>query len=142
MENKTVSQGIFINGKGQVIKMFQLLSDSEKEKLIAKIKIRNPALANELLQESYTFEDLQRLTDSNIIDLFPHVDAQILGLALKGASVSLQKRVLSLAERSYAERAYDTLIANLRDERIHMERAQKKVIDTIIVLNKKGLLSL
>ncbi len=142
MENKPASQGIFINGKAQVIKMFQLLSDREKEMLITKIRVKNPSLANELLQESYTFEDLNRLSDENIKVIFDHIDAQILGLALKDSTLALQKRILSLAERSYAERAYETLISNIRDEKIHMERARTKVIDTIMVLNKKRLLGI
>ncbi|MDH5581387.1 MAG: hypothetical protein OEY33_05725 [Bdellovibrionales bacterium] len=142
MENKPASQGIFINGKAQVIKMFQLLSDREKEMLITKIRVKNPSLANELLQESYTFEDLNRLSDENIKVIFDHIDAQILGLALKDSTLALQKRILSLAERSYAERAYETLISNIRDEKIHMERARAKVIDTIMVLNKKRLLGI
>ncbi|MFZ8933134.1 MAG: FliG C-terminal domain-containing protein [Bacteriovoracaceae bacterium] len=140
MENKTTSQGIFINGKAQVIKMFQLLNDSEKEMLITKIRVKNPSLANELLQESYSFEDLNRLSDDNIRSIFQHIDAQILGLALKESSIGLQKRALSLAERSYAERAYETLILDIKDEKIHIERARKKVIDTIMALNKKNLL--
>lgn len=142
MENKNTNQGIFINGKGQVIKMFQLLSDSEKERLIEKIKVRNPMLASELLQESYSFDDLQRLSDDNLHSIFTEINAKILGLAIKGSSEAFQRRVLSLAPREYAEEAYETLVSNIRDERIHVERARKKLIDTIISLNKRGLLRL
>ncbi|MBT6325851.1 MAG: hypothetical protein HOJ35_07765, partial [Bdellovibrionales bacterium] len=54
-------EGIFLNGKGQVIKMLQSMEINERKNLINLIKKKNPQLANELSQNSVNFNDFSRL---------------------------------------------------------------------------------
>ena len=47
-------------------------------------------------------------------------------MAIRGLSTNLQKKILSLAERSYAEEAYEFMTMNLRDEQNKTHQAREK----------------
>jgi flagellar motor switch protein FliG len=131
MKEKQPEQKIFINGKGQLIKMMQLLSLREKEKLLKNIRHRNPGLASELLRSSYTFNDLQNLEDSKLKNLFSRVDSAILGIAIKGLDEEFQRRILSLAPRNYAENAFDSMNKNLGGKHSLIEKSRQKVLEAL-----------
>jgi ribonucleotide reductase alpha subunit len=50
--NKNEQKGIFINGKQQIVELLQYMQGAEKETLIRQIKLRNPAMAKELIENS------------------------------------------------------------------------------------------
>lgn len=135
-EEKNKEQGIFINGKGQIIKMLQYLSSEEKEKLLANIRVRNPALANELNQESISFNDFQRANDQIISRILSRINSTIMGVALKGSDEKFQRRVLSLATRSYAEEAYAVLLRPLNNEDIAIQKTRAKITEALMGIAK------
>lgn len=134
----TNETGIFLNGKAQIIEMLQIMDSESKEKLIKNIKMRNPALANELLEQSLTFDDLNNLEDGDIINLFSYIKAPVIGVALKTVKIEFQKRVLTLAPREYAEEAFNVMNKSLREEKSMIRKAQHKVIETLVSLSRKG----
>jgi flagellar motor switch protein FliG len=136
MEEKNKEQGIFINGKGQVIKMLQYLSQEEKQKLLANIRLRNPSLANELNQESISFNDFVRASDQLIIRVLSRINSTIMGVALKASDEAFQRKVLSLATRSYAEEAYDVLLRPLNNEEIAIRKTRTKIVEALIGIAK------
>lgn len=133
----TENQGLFINGRAQVIEMLEYMTSEERDKLIKNIRIRNPQLANELMEKSFTFKDLLGLKTENIQVIFKYITPQILGLALKGISVDNQKKMLSIAPRDYAEKAYDIMVRTIPNEERDTQRAQHKIISVFINLVKK-----
>jgi flagellar motor switch protein FliG len=134
--------GIFLNGKAQIVEMLQIMAPGSKEKLLRNIRMRNPALANELTEQSLTFDDLDNLDDADIINLFSYVKAPIIGVALKNVKVEFQRRVLGLAPRTYAEEAFSIMNKDLREEKSMIKKAQQKVIDTLVSLSRRGRVSL
>lgn len=137
MENKEEKQGeIFINGKGQVVKMLQFLTSKERNRLLDNIRHRNPTLARELIQESSTFEDFKNATDDEILSILGEINPTILGLGLKGESEDFQRRILSLVPRSYAEKAFEILNNTITNENQAMKRAKIKMLGAFIQLRK------
>ena len=96
--------GIFLNGRAQIIEMLRIMDPVDRDTLLKNVRKRNPAMANELLEQSITIDHLTLLADPEIQLLFGHFPATILGVAMKGLSQELQRRLLSLAPRQYAER--------------------------------------
>lgn len=133
--NKT--EGYFLNGKAQIIEMLRLMSGKDRARLIQSVKHRNPSLAEELMEKCVSFRDLERLGNHELNLIFNHVDAPILGLALKGSPITFQRRVLSLAQREYAEKAYHVLVANISDEDVRISKAQERVLTTLAKFLKK-----
>lgn len=131
------SGSVFLNGKAQIIEMLQHMPREERVKLLQNIKLRNPQLAEELTQHSYTFSDINLLSDNELVLIFNYVTAPIVGMALKDVSRTLQRRLLSLADRAYAEEAYRVMTTSFPTEKRDSKRAQNKIIE-ILSRIKKG----
>lgn len=138
MDQNTQSQSVFLNGKAQIIEMLQIMSEAEKEMLLKHIKMRNPQLASELKEKSLTFSHINQLDDASLRSIFPYIKAPILGMALKDTEPQFQRRVLKLAPRNYAEEAYNILVTPMANEKRDSARAQKKVLEILISLHRKG----
>lgn len=132
------SANIFINGRAQIIEMLQIMPLAEKEKLLRNIRARNPQLAQELMVQSLTFEQISRLEDNELMTLIEAVKPVVWGVALKGQKSEFQRRILSLAPRKYAEEAYGYLSATLQNEKRDVKRAQSKLIEILVGLSRRN----
>jgi flagellar motor switch protein FliG len=131
------NQGVFINGKSQIIEMLQHMSREERSLLLKNIKSRNPQLAEELADSCFTFNDLDSLSDYELQTIFNYISAPILGMALKNIERNFQRRLLSLADRAYAEEAFRVMKTPYANEKRDNKRAQNKIIETLSSLKKK-----
>ena len=143
MEANSENGGIFINGKAQIIEMLKFMTGPERATLLKNVSKRNPALAKELYAESISFETIYSLDKIDVGMIAQFVKPTIMGVALKGANKDFQRNFLSLVERQYAEEAFSYLNKNLgSNESRDVERAQKRVSDTIVALNNRGRINL
>lgn len=133
---------VFINGRAQVLEMFQYLTPEERERLLRQIRPRNPQLADELMETAITFKALAGLPDHTIQTVLNYVKAPILGVALKSLSVLEQRKILSVCERSYAEKAFNVMNTRLSNEARDVERACARVKAVMSALSKKKVISL
>lgn len=131
---ESAKKGIFINGKNKAFEIIQMLNSDERAKILNKIQLKNPKLAEELMNNSYSFKDIARLEDDEIRSIFPKVAPQVFGMALRNLDTQFQRRVLALAPRTYAESAYETLMGQLTDDAVHIKRAQKMVSEIVVDL--------
>lgn len=134
---QTTPGGVFLNGRAQVVEMLQMLSPEEKERILNHIRIKNPTLAGELVEESVCFEDIGRLNQRELAVLLQYLTPVVLGMALKGSDSSFQRRILSAAPRQYAEEAFEIMMTPLENERTNIRRAQQKVIEIAIQLRRR-----
>ena len=138
MENNSNStNGIFINGKAQIIEMLQYMQKDERARLLKNLKIRNPQLADELSEQCFTFSDLDNLSDHDLQMMLQYVSAPILGMALKNVERNFQRRLLSLADRAYAEEAFRVLKTAYASEKRDIKRAQNKIVEILVNLKKR-----
>lgn len=137
MEANNSNQGVFINGKAQIIEMLQHMPREERTKLLKNLKVRNPQLAEELSESCFTFNDLDSLNDYELQMIFNYISAPIFGMALKNVERAFQRRLLSLADRAYAEEAFKVLKTPYSNEKRDIKRAQNKIIETLASLKKR-----
>ncbi|AYF43236.1 MULTISPECIES: FliG C-terminal domain-containing protein [Halobacteriovorax] len=143
MEASKENGGVFINGKAQIIEMLKFMGAEERATLLKNIQMRNPTLAKELYAESITFNTIYSLDDIDLAQVLKFIKAPILGVALKECEKTFQKKILTLLPRESAEEAYSYLVKNLGgNETRDIQRARKRVTDTIVALNNRGRLSL
>lgn len=124
--------GSFLNGRAQIIELLQHLNVDEKSKLLKNLRLKNPQLASELSKESFSFLQIERLPDEQINILFRYISPQIMGVGLKATPSSLQRKILGLAPRDYAEEAYSIMISPIKDEKEGRKRAQNKILGTLL----------
>lgn len=141
MENDNTGS-VFINGRAQILEMFQYLEPQERERLIKQIRPRNPQLAEEIVETSITFNSILNLDDSDITKVLQYIKAPILGVALKSLNITGQRRVLSLCDREYAEKAFQVMNTRLSNENRDVERACSRVKSIISALSKKKMIRL
>lgn len=135
--NNNTANGIFINGKAQIIEMLQHMPREERARLLKNLKTRNPQLAEELTEQCFTFSDLDNLSDPELAMIFQYVTAPVLGMALKNIERQFQRRLLSLASREYAEEAFRVLKTTYSTEKRDIKRAQNKIIEVLVSLKKR-----
>lgn len=141
MDNDQVG-GVFLNGKAQILEMMPLLSPVERNKLIKNIRMKNPQLADELVENSITFKNILDLNDDTIQVILRYVKAPILGVALKSLTPDHQRKILCLCEREYAEQAYKAMRARLSREIQDIDKACLRVKSVMGALIRKGYIKI
>ena len=139
---KSENQGIFINGKQQIIEMLQFMNQNERQQLLQNIRTKNAAVARELTEKSFSFKDLAKLNEVSIKRVFSQCNPAIVGLALYAAPVNLQRKVLSSLDRGFAERAFEIMNKNLATKALECERAQNKILQIAIKLSRSQQISI
>ncbi len=132
--------GIFINGKQQVIELLQKMGASDKAKLLKNLRVRNPTLAKELTESCLSFESIWDLDDECLKTVVSQVQPAILGLALSLVHVKNQRRALSLISRDMALKAFDILQKDLTGNRNECFRAQQKILELAINLQRNRII--
>ncbi|MEC7275002.1 MAG: FliG C-terminal domain-containing protein [Bdellovibrionota bacterium] len=133
---------VFINGRAQILEMFQYLTAEEQARLLKQIKPRNPQLAQELQETSISFNLLTELPEHTIEVVLRYVKAPILGVALKSVGVKAQRKILGVCERGYAEEAFKVMNTRLSNESRDVERACERIRSIMSALSKKKLIQL
>ncbi len=141
MEIQNNNEGVFINGKAQVVEMLQYMRPDEREKLLRNIRLRNSAMAQELVRESMTFDIVENLGDEDWQKIFNYVDARVLGVALKLSNKEFQRRLLRLAPREYAEVAYNVMVTPLEHGVEKSKKAQQRIMEIVTSLSQKRLIN-
>lgn len=142
MEGNSKQNGIFINGKKQIVELLQFMSDSERKKLLHNIKMRNAVMARELSEKSLSFRDLFQLDDHIVRRILQNNNPTIIGLALFVSPINVQRKALQLMERDDAEQAFGIMSKNLSHKRVECQKAQEKILQMAIQLSRRSLINL
>lgn len=140
MTAKTNENGIFINGKGQVIELLQQMNAADKAKLLKNLRVRNPTLAKELTESCISFESIWDLDDGGLKTIVSQVQPAVLGLALSLVHTKNQRRALGLIPRESAVRAFEIMQKDLSSNRSECNRAQQKILDLAISLHRNRII--
>ena len=140
MSQKNGENGVFINGKKQVIELLQSMDASDKAKLLKNLRSRNPSLAKELTESCISFESLWDLSDECLKTVVSQIQPTILGLALSFVHVKNQRRVLSLISREMALKAFDILQKDLTNNRSECIKAQNKILELALTLYRNRII--
>jgi flagellar motor switch protein FliG len=140
MSQKTAENGIFINGKRQVIELLQQMDAADKSRLLKNLRVRNPALAKELTESCISFESIWDLDDSGLKTLVSQIQPTILGLALSLVHVKNQRRALGLIPREMALKAFDIMQKDLTGNRNECIRAQQKILELAMNLQRNRII--
>lgn len=136
MEENT-EQGIYINGKQQIIEMLQFMNESDRKKLLDNVRRRNAVMARELSEQSFSFKDLAKLPKDFLGSILSKVNPAIVGLAIYDESVQLQRLVLGSLPRDKAEEAFHIMSQNLLSKKQERKRAKENIIRFAIELSRR-----
>lgn len=140
MSQNNSENGIFINGKKQVIELLQKMDSADKARLLKNLRTRNPSLAKELTESCLSFESIWDLDDECLKTVVSQIQPAILGLALSLVHVKNQRRALSLISREMALKAFDIMQKDLTSNRNECIRAQHKILELAVNLNRNRII--
>lgn len=140
--SKNSEQGIFINGRQQIIEMLQFMNENDKQKLLNNIKQRNAVMARELSEQSFSFKNLFQLSAESINKIFSKSNPAIIGLALYPLEKSYQRKALSALDRNIAEEAFHIMNQNLTSKKQECKRAQEKIVQIAIQLSRQQYINI
>ena len=119
--------------------IFNSLDRSTETRFLELLEERNKESADRIRALMFTFEDLAKLDGHGIQTLLRHVDSGKLGLALKGASESAARAVLSPTCRSAPPRSCATTWRSMGPVRLRdVEEAQTVLVTTAKELAAPG----
>ena len=131
MNQDAEKKGVFLNGKNQVIELLRHLDPSHREQLLRNIGNRNPKLAEELIQQSISFDELENLNDQSLKTLLSSFKPALVGLALKTSPLEFQRRALSLLRREEAEEAFESMNSPVQNQLANTRKAQKIILESL-----------
>ncbi len=140
MNQKNAENGVFINGKKQVIELLQRMDAGDKARLLKNLRTRNPVLAKELTESCISFESIWDLDEQCLKTVVSQIQPAILGLALSLVHVKNQRRALSLISRDMAMKAFDIMQKDLTANRNECIRAQHKILELAINLHRNRII--
>lgn len=125
--------GIFINGREQALEILRMLSPEERSRILNNINLRNQSLASDLKQNSVSEKDMESYPISSYNLIFNRVKPEVLGLALQQTDKNFQRHILKSAERSYAEKAFKTLMMEIPQSKLETIKRAKRIVLTELV---------
>lgn len=140
MSQKNTENGVFINGKKQVIELLQRMDAGDKARLLKNLRTRNPVLAKELTESCISFESIWDLSDECLKTIVSQVQPAILGLALNLVHIKNQRRALSLISRDMAMKAFEIMQKDLTSNRNECIRAQQKIVELAVNLHRNRII--
>jgi flagellar motor switch protein FliG len=140
VSQKNAENGVFINGKKQVIELLQSMDSADKAKLLKNLRLRNPSLAKELTESCISFESIWDLNDECLKTVVSQIQPTILGLALSLVHVKNQRRALSLISREMALKAFDIMQKDLTGNRSECLKAQHKILELALSLHRNRII--
>jgi len=122
--------------------MMNLLDEETRTRLLKELANRDQALADNIRQRMFVFEDLVKIDARSAQLLAKEVPINVLALALKNAAVEVRRFVMgSLSSRN--QKILEEEIQNLGPRRIsEIEAAQAEVIKTAKKLQTEGKITI
>jgi len=129
-------------GKQAVLDMFQHLDEEHRTRLISEIKGKDPALAQEILDSLFTFEDFIHLDAKALVLIYRSVSETTFALALRGASENLKKTFFHALPARASENLKDLVSSMGPQVKKAIDEAQKEVLEVAKKLESEGKLLL
>ena len=113
---------------------------STERNVVGAINDRDEALAEEIRQRLFTFEDLVILEDRDLQLVLREVDQKDLQLALRGVDEAVVEKILSNMSQRGAEMLREDMAASPPQRKAVVEEAQGKVVAAVRRLEDAGAL--
>jgi flagellar motor switch protein FliG len=133
---------VSVDGIAKAAEMLNAAGKGASTAILQRIEADNAAMANEVRQAMFTFEDIARLDARAMRELLKEVPTERLTLALKGASPELLSAVFAgLSERA-ADLIKDDLELLVKARKSDVEAARKEILETALRLEAEGRVDL
>lgn len=117
-----------IDGVVAVADLLNRMEASDRERLLADIEKRDPALASQIQEQMFVFDNLIKLEDRSIQILLREIPQGLLAVALRKASHPVSEAVFKNLSARAAEALRDEMSSSPPRKLSDVETAQSQII--------------
>lgn len=123
----------FQGGVKEAAKMLMALEGEARERLLEDIRKKDPQMAERIIQNLITIEDVQYLSESMLVSLLRDIDLEVFGLALRSVDKSISSKILAMVSTGIRLDIEDGLNGGPRS----MDKVQEAKNKVVELMNKK-----
>ena len=127
-----------LGGVKTAAEIINLLGTSLEASVLDAIREQDPDLAQKIMDKMFTFEDLLKLDNKSLQMVLKEVSADVLVVALKGASQELRDKILSNMSSRAAEALKEDLESRGPVRLSEVESQQKEILKIVRRLVDEG----
>ncbi len=128
-------------GVPAVAEMLNVCDRTTERAILDALGKNKPELVQEIRRLMFVFEDLLKLTDKDIQTVLKNVETSQWAMALKGASQTLQEKILSNMSQRAAEMLREEMEFLGKVRLSEVEAVQQKIVDVVRSLEDAGQIS-
>ncbi len=133
---------VSIGGKADIAKIVNNMNKLHSEKILKSVKKLDKQLGQDIEDEMFIFDNLLELDTKSVGEVLRSVEADVLSLALKGASDELSNHLLGAMSARAADSIRDEMEEKGPVKRSDVEEAQKVVISIARKLASDGTIQM
>ena len=133
-----VKESLKLEGTAIAAELLNSLDKETREVLLQAIGQEDPILEERIREKMFTFEDIRKLSDRDIIEILKIVDKNTLMIALKGAPEDIKQKFLKNMSKRAAKLFLEDMEALGPVKKSEIERAQKQVVSIIRKMIDEG----
>ncbi len=136
------NENIQLNGKDQIIEMFDFADDELKYSILESIQKRNPKLHQELRARFVKFEDLLKLDLKDFQTLLKNIPKKQLMLSMRLASLSFKQKTYQCVSDRQIEEIESYLTVGAKESVSRVKKEQEKIVNIAKQLIQRGMINL
>ncbi|WP_461828657.1 flagellar motor switch protein FliG [Aquifex sp.] len=133
-----VKESLKLEGTSIAAELLNSLDKETREVLLQAIGQEDPILEERIREKMFTFEDIRKLSDRDIIEILKVVDKNTLMIALKGAPEDIKQKFLKNMSKRAAKLFLEDMEALGPVKKSEIERAQKQIVSVIRKMIDEG----
>ena len=131
-------ESLKLEGTAIAAELLNSLDKETRELLLQSIGQEDPLLEEKIREKMFTFEDIKKLSDRDIIEILKVVDKNTLMIALKGAPEDIRQKFLKNMSKRAAKLFLEDMEALGPVKKSEIERAQKQIVNIIRKMIDEG----
>jgi len=133
---------VSVDGVAKAAELLNAAGRAASEAILGGLMADDAALADQVRQAMFTFEDLRRLDPKSMRELLAEVPSERLTTALKNASAELRTAVFAGMSSRAAELLRDDLEVLGKVKKSEVEAARREIVETALRREAEGKLDL
>jgi len=133
-----IKKALKLEGTSVAAELLNSLDKETRELILQTIGQEDPILEEKIREKMFTFEDIRKLSDRDIIEVLKVVDKNALMIALKEVSEDIKQKFLSNMSKRAAKLFLEDMEALGPVKKSEVEKAQKQIVNIIRKMIDEG----
>jgi flagellar motor switch protein FliG len=131
-----------LGGSKSVADMLASMDPQSAKKIMSELEAKDPDLALSVRSQMFVFEDISKLSDRDIQEILKKVSQDLLRVALRKASVTVQEKFFGNMSARAAETLKEDIKASAKMRMEDVVKAQDNILQVILKMEEDGVINI